>query len=92
MSADKEGEPLAAVYPNPADNNATIIFNSSVIENVEIRVYDVTSSLKMVSKINFVKGENKVLLNVASLSAGTYIINVVGTGNRIAKVVKLTKK
>ena len=46
----------------------------------------------MVSKINFVKGENKVLLNVASLSAGTYIINVVGTGNRIAKVVKLTKK
>ena len=92
MSADKEGEPLAAVYPNPADNNATIIFNSSVIENGEIRVYDVTSSLKMVSKINFVKGENKVLLNVASLSAGTYIINVVGTGNRIAKVVKLTKK
>ena len=91
MSGD-EGEPLVTVYPNPADNNATIIFNSSVIENGEIRVYDMMSHLKMVSKINFVKGENKALLNVASLSAGTYMINVVGTGNKIAKVVKLIKK
>jgi bla regulator protein blaR1 len=92
MPSKKEIEQLATVYPNPTDNNATILFNSNVIEKGEVRMYDVMSNLKLVSKVNFVKGENKVILNVASLSSGTYIITVNSANGKATKTFKLIKK
>jgi Secretion system C-terminal sorting domain/Gram-negative bacterial TonB protein C-terminal len=89
---EKEMAQLATVYPNPTDNNATILFNSNIIEKGEVRVYDVMSNLKLVSKVNFVKGGNKVMLNVSSLGAGTYIITINGTNGKVTKSFKLIKK
>jgi beta-lactamase regulating signal transducer with metallopeptidase domain len=89
---ENTNERLATVYPNPADHTATILFHSTAIEKGEVRVYDAMANLRMVSKINFIKGENKVVLHTSSLNTGNYIINVIGAESKTTRTFKLIKK
>ena len=88
----KNIDQLAAVYPNPATNKATIRFKSNLTEKGEVQVYDAAGNLKFAKPINLVKGDNSVVFNVASYSAGTYIIIVVGADNKTSKTFKLIKR
>ena len=83
---------LSPIYPNPATNSITILYDSKADVSGEIRVFDISSSLKMVSKTNLKKGRNSALLNVSSLANGTYIINVVDAGGKILNVYKVIKQ
>ena len=87
-----DADKLSPIYPNPATNSITISYDSKADVSGEIRVYDISSSLKMVSKTSLKKGRNNASLNVSSLANGTYIINVVDGGGKILNVCKMIKQ
>ncbi|HEX6170614.1 MAG TPA: T9SS type A sorting domain-containing protein, partial [Chitinophagaceae bacterium] len=87
-----EVDKLSPIFPNPATNSITILYDSKAEVNGEIRVYDISSSLKMVSKTSLKKGRNNASLNVSSLANGTYIINVVDVSGKILNVYKMIKQ
>ena len=73
------------LYPNPASDNVTIDFNST-IQQAAIRVMDVTGK-EVLTAVN--KNVETVTLNIASLSAGIYQI-VIDTEQ--GKVIKRISK
>jgi N-acetylmuramoyl-L-alanine amidase len=87
-----EADKLSPIFPNPATNSITILYDSKAEVNGELRVYDISSSLKMVSKTILKKGRNNASLNVSSLANGTYIINVVDVSGKILHVYKMIKQ
>ncbi len=64
------------VVPNPARNRATINFNSTVIGTAILNVYDCTGRLVFTKEVNTEKGINSPMLDVASYTAGVYIVAV----------------
>lgn len=67
----------ANIFPNPADDNTTIVFNLLNSENVNVIVRDITG--RVVATQNFgvmPSGQNRMNLNVAELSAGAYTVSL----------------
>lgn len=66
--------PSLTVYPNPATNNAALLFNATAKSKYAIRITDVSG--KVIKNINGVSeiGENKVFLNVSNFNSGTYFV------------------
>ena len=87
-----EVDKLSPIFPNPATHSITILYDSKSEASGEIRVYDISSSLKMVTKTNLKKGRNNASLNVSSLANGTYIINVVDVSGKVLNVYKMIKQ
>jgi hypothetical protein len=66
----------ALFYPNPAKDNATILFHSNVIDKYSIVITDATG--KLLRKIEGVStmGTNSIGVNVTHFSAGIYYITI----------------
>ena len=63
------------IYPNPAANDVTIDFGPlsyDELQNTEVKLYDIMGRIVMTKQAN----GNKMLLDVSSLSNGTYILEV----------------
>jgi len=69
-----------AIYPNPFLNNINIDFNSILIRNTFIAIYDVTG--KLISKIKTKDQVNTI--NIQSLQNGVYFI-VIDDGENITR-------
>jgi beta-lactamase regulating signal transducer with metallopeptidase domain len=83
---------LNPLYPNPANNNVTIMYNSEISGQGEIRVQDLTGKTYKVDKINIAKGVNTLNVNVSSLTKGMFLITVVDVNKKPARVYKLMKE
>ncbi|MBX3164619.1 MAG: T9SS type A sorting domain-containing protein [Bacteroidetes bacterium] len=78
-----------SIYPNPANGNVTIAFNSHDDERAVLNVMDINGRIvksQDLGKIN--AGEITYSFNVAELSAGVYIVSVNSNVN-VKRVTKL---
>ncbi len=73
-------------YPNPTENELYLeITSSKDIKSSSVTVYDVVGKQVLSSKQNIKAGKNIILLNMASLSEGMYLVNVEMDGNKKTK-------
>ncbi|HOY31402.1 MAG TPA: M43 family zinc metalloprotease [Bacteroidales bacterium] len=68
------------LFPNPANSNLNIAFNSDNNDEVLINVYDLTGRIVSTVKFPSVKGQNTYLMNVSDLSEGVYVITLKNAG------------
>ncbi len=82
---------MSAVYPNPAKHTVTIPYEAASAGNRDIRVFDLSGKAHITQKVNVAVGLNNLVVNVAGLPNGIYIISVtdkIPTGNNLYKIVK----
>jgi hypothetical protein len=68
---------LSSLYPNPTERMLNLVITSPKAEKVTLVVADLTGKVVMQQPVQLVIGENKQILNVLRLSAGTYFIKAV---------------
>lgn len=78
------------LFPNPADNEVQISFNSQTGNNqIQFFVTDLTGKRLQQHTINANEGNNLVLIATENLSAGTYLIQMIdANGQRTLNFVK----
>lgn len=65
------------IYPNPATNKVTVAFNVTTASKVEISIFNLSGNLvKSVDMGVRSEGRHEAVMNIANLSAGTYIIRL----------------
>ncbi len=75
----KQGTGIS-IYPNPMTENGTVAFNLASNSNVIISIYNLQG--KLVKSINeglLYTGEQKIEINTAELSKGTYLLSIDGS-------------
>lgn len=74
-------------FPNPTDNSLSVQFESLVSESVQIELIDISGKIQQQATIVSQAGTNLVMLDVASLQAGIYFLNVeTSTGSKRIKI------
>jgi hypothetical protein len=78
------------VYPVPASSTATIQFDGTKNSHGEIQVTDLSGRIVLNDAINISAGENKIDLDVSSLSSGIYGVRLISEKERssVGKLVK----
>ena len=82
---------LSLLYPNPAKTELDMIFASPYNSKINLIVTDVSGRIVMQQTRQLISGDNNVKLNIAKLSAGSYMIKAIcadGCGTIIKKFVK----
>jgi thiol-disulfide isomerase/thioredoxin len=75
-SVGEEIAPELSVYPNPANQQATLSFNSTTTSAATIEVYSVLGEKMISMSTEVVNGANKVVIDFSNLAAGQYIARV----------------
>lgn len=75
-SDDKVKLEVVSLYPNPSKDNATLVFNSAIAGKTNVTITNLSGKVVFSQVLSSNKGENKIQLNTAQLSAGNYLINV----------------
>jgi hypothetical protein len=71
------------IYPNPVEDMATARFELSAAADVQVRIIGLDGRVAAtIAAGNLGKGVQEVQFNAADLSAGTYILEVTGNGQR----------
>ena len=81
------------VFPNPANNNITLGFNSTFEDKLVVEVIDVLG--RTIKNVDFVMngGSNEVTLNVNELANGVYYLRVGDlSGNINTQIIKFSKQ
>ncbi len=73
------------VYPNPANDNATLMINLDEASEVTITMYNSMGQVVSSDNKNLVMGTNNVALDVENLAAGVYFINVQQGTSKVSK-------
>ncbi len=77
-----------SIYPNPATNQATVVFNSSTEEKYTVTMIDVMGRTVINSTNTAVVGENQIQINLSNIAKGIYsIILQKGDGMMQQKIV-----
>jgi len=78
------------LFPNPAENEVNVRFNSNSAQVIDFYVQDLTGKVVQTSTVNAAEGTNLVVLGTEELSSGMYFlkINTGGTQQSIQFVVK----
>lgn len=79
------------IYPNPTEGPIQLELSASVLKPVTINVLDMFGRNVRSNRISLVKGFNRITLNIASLPAGVYMIEV-REGNAIVERYKILKQ
>jgi FAD synthase len=64
------------VIPNPASNNANLVFDMLTDAKVLVSVTDVTGKVVKSLTANSTLGQNTININVNDLTAGIYFVSV----------------
>ena len=62
------------VYPNPANDQLTVVFSSNAEELYSIRMIDITGRVVMNKSLVSVGGDNQYELNLAAIPRGLYLV------------------
>jgi hypothetical protein len=68
------------VYPNPANNQATVTFEVNNASTAAVNVTDLTGKVVYTAALGSVNGAQKVNVNTESLTNGVYMVNVIVDG------------
>ncbi len=67
----------AMLYPNPASETTTLLFNTKVSETIPISLFDITGKeVQLISNEKMNAGNHQLTINTSKLSAGIYICKV----------------
>lgn len=77
------------IYPNPADDNLTMVLESTNASTYSISIFDIYGQkLDAVLEDKFLPGGNNLIeINTAQFPSGVYLLEIVNEGERIAKKV-----
>lgn len=64
------------IYPNPATNDFTVLFEASSNETASLKLYDITGKILRIENINQLEGNNKINLDVTNITNGIYIVEL----------------
>ncbi len=79
------------VYPNPANDNATLEYNTTEAGNHSIIITDITGKIVMTENYSAQQGNNRLNLNLNGIEAGMYLITVAdANGNQ--STMRITKQ
>ncbi len=87
IESKENKESIISVYPNPANDKVTILFNKLPDNEIELIIYDITGRF---IKNQFLIGQKQTAIDISSLNNGIYILKI-NSGGRNVKVVKLIK-
>ena len=73
------------VYPNPADAEVAVELSLASASTLSVRIVDLSGKEVEVHQIQGQAGENVVLLDVAHLAQGLYMIEITGAGASVVK-------
>jgi hypothetical protein len=79
------------IYPVPAMNTATLLFDGTKNAKAEFEVTDLSGRTVLRNELNITAGENKIDIDVSSLSSGIYGIRLI-TDKTYSSVGKLVKQ
>ncbi|MCF8301748.1 MAG: T9SS type A sorting domain-containing protein [Bacteroidales bacterium] len=65
-----------AIYPNPADEFATLRFNSEASNKIAVRVYNLTGKLVKELSSQKLMQKNTVTIDISSLTKGIYMVQL----------------
>ena len=78
-SVNKEG---LSVYPNPTNSDVTIKFESSIISDIKIGVYNTLGQKVLSQQINSFSGLFKQEVDLKDYAEGIYIVNVISENGK----------
>lgn len=67
----------SSVFPNPANDVLNVSLSSKLTGHVSLQIYNAAGSLLQVKNINKSSGASNETLNVKSLSAGLYVLQII---------------
>jgi hypothetical protein len=78
------------IFPNPANNNMTLRYSMEKPGEVNVTVRDLTGRVMMSREMNAQGiGEQELNINVSELPAGTYMLELQNTSQRLVKKVQV---
>ena len=86
------GISVSAVYPNPAKDNVSIIFNAELAAKVNIAILDVAGKVAQQKQTILNSGQTSYTSDISTLRAGNYIIKVTDLSGAIINIQKLNKQ
>ncbi len=87
VSAENENTFDFTISPNPAKDNV-LISTQGIIENYEIRIYDVMTSRQLKFK-KIEKGKTNSTIDVSDLKGGIYIVTVTSKNKSLSKQLRI---
>jgi hypothetical protein len=77
------------LYPNPATQNTTLLFNLKNAEEIKITLFDITGKeMMLIVNEEMQKGNQQININTSKLSPGIYICKIQSdNGERLMKLV-----
>lgn len=73
------------LYPNPADDEMAVELSLASATNLNVRIIDLSGKEIEVHRIQGQSGQNVVLLDVAHLAQGLYMVEIIGAGAAVVK-------
>ncbi len=64
----------AEIFPNPTDGSFTLNFNSSLSENIDLNISDVTGRIVFTESFTSFIGKNNQMVDLNSVDAGIYLV------------------
>ncbi|HSY76514.1 MAG TPA: T9SS type A sorting domain-containing protein [Bacteroidia bacterium] len=80
------------IYPNPANQSATISYTASKSEKVQTELTDILGRQHFINKYTeTIPGKNTIRLNTSDLPNGTYVCRITVNGNSVQQLVVVSK-
>ncbi|HLP20737.1 MAG TPA: T9SS type A sorting domain-containing protein [Chitinophagales bacterium] len=78
---DIDGVSALTVYPNPAHNQVSVVYNYDKADskNAGLTIYDMSGRLVMQENFSMVNGFNQHIVDVSQLNGGIYMVSIPGT-------------
>lgn len=67
---------INTIYPNPSSSSATLVYTNKTQETVNIQIIDMMGRTISSKNYSSAMGENKIELELSSLSNGTYVLSI----------------
>ncbi len=88
---DQDNEGIASLYPNPANNNATVKYQINGAKNVSVVVRDMMGKEVISENIGSVNGVNYYTINTSELPNGIYMVNLIAGDKSFSRKLMVTK-
>lgn len=83
---------LSSVYPNPATSKLNVVLNAPANDEVAFVFTDLAGKVVMQHQKQLISGDNNIVLDIASLPSGSYMLKAVCSNGCKTAVTKVVKK
>jgi len=78
------------LYPNPAQDNLTLVITSDKAQDIVLEINDVTGQRVIVEQYTLTEGTNSRIIGISQLTAGYYEVSITADGTKVIKpIIKL---